>query len=464
MLGLMNSLETHAATAATKEDSTLDFLTVNGTVGDLYIWKNSVAAGATGESVGRLLHDHPELPGVIVTGTRHGVRVVSRRNYLEQMTTTKFAREVYLTRPIAILAERIHGIVSMVVTPFDRIDDTARRALDRPSDEAYEPLLVEFPDGEHGLLSFDLLLRAQSRILLLAFDEKERLLSDIKTYADTLESTLAELRSTQTQLVESQKMASLGQLVAGVAHELNTPIGVALTAASHLRDRTLLLKENFGRGGMRRSDFQQYIDTVVDGTGMVHANITHAAKLVQSFKQIAADQTSENVHEFNLKSFLQEVLLGLSPQLKKSIEAVQIACADDIRMRSYPASLAQVVAHLVTNALTHAFQPDRIGTVGISVETAGNMVQLSVADDGFGMTEDIVAKIYDPFFTTKRGQGAGLGLHLVFNIVTKTLEGRITCVSRPGRGTTFTVSIPAVVVGGASPSVEPTAGAGLRDQ
>lgn len=458
MLELMDSPNRRADRARDTEYR-LDALTVNGTVGDLYIWKSTVAPDATGETVGTLLRDYPELPGVIVPGTRHGLRVVSRRHYMERLTTTKFAREVYLTRPIAVLAEHIENSLPIVVSPFERIDDTTRRAVERPRDEAYEPLLVEFPDGDHGLLSFDLLLRAQSRILTLAFEEKERLLGDIKTYADTLESTLEQLRSTQSHLVESQKMASLGQLVTGVAHEINTPIGVALTAASHLRDRTLLLKENFNRGAMRKADFQQYVDTAVDGTGMVHANIMHAAKLVQSFKQIAADQTSEKVREFDLKLFLDQLLLSLSPQLKKSVEAVQIACAADIRMRSYPGPLAQVVTHLVTNALAHAFAPDRIGTIRIAAEMAENTVHLSVADDGVGMTEDIVAKIYDPFFTTKRGQGAGLGLHLVFNIVTKTLEGRITCASRPGFGTTFTLSIPATS-GGTLPYIESPAAAG----
>jgi signal transduction histidine kinase len=425
----------------------LAVLTVNGTVGDLYTWKCLVNAETTGEAVGTLLHDYPELPGVIITGTQDDVRVVSRRHYLEQMTRAKFGRELYLARPITVLAARIDVIDPMVIVPSERIDDVARQALDRLGDEAYEPLLVKFPDGDYRLLSFDLLLRAQSRILLLAFEEKEQLVNEIQAHAETLKSTLEELRSTQSHLVESQKMASLGQLVTGVAHEINTPIGVALTAASHLRDRTFSLKENYAQGVVRKSDFQRFVDTVVDGTGMVHANIKQAADLIQSFKQIAADQTGERIREFNLKSFLEQLLLGLSPQLRKSAEAVQVSCRDDIRMQSFPGPLGQVVTNLVMNALTHAFQPDHIGTVRISAMEAGGFVQLNVADDGIGMSEDILAKIYDPFFTTKRGVGggAGLGLHMVFNLVTKTLQGRITCASHPGRGTTFTVSIPAAI-------------------
>ena len=424
----------------------LEGLTIDAQVGDLHIWREIIPPETRGEIVGRLLQQYPELPGVIVNEPGRGVRVISRRRYLEHMTATKFAGELYMHRPVSLLAQRIDRTPTMTAGADERIGDTARRALDRHNDEIYEPILVTFPDANPGLLSFDLLLRAQSQILLLTVQEKERLWSEIKTYADTLEATLEELRRTQHRLVESEKMASLGLLVAGIAHEINTPIGVALTAASHLRDRAQSLKDSQANGVMRKSDFQHYIDLAVEGTGMVHDNIRQAARLIQSFKQVAADQTSGGVRNFELGALLNNLLVGLTPQLKNCPQAVRVACGDKIPMRSYPGPLEQVVTSLLTNALTHAYGAGQAGTVEVRAEAAAGRVSVSVTDDGVGMSKDVLAKIYDPFFTTRRGQGSvGLGLHLAFNTVTKTLRGHIDCSSRAGAGTTFVISMPAAI-------------------
>jgi signal transduction histidine kinase len=184
--------------------SILDALTVNSTVGDLCAWDCDIAGDTTGEQVGKLFHDDPDLPGVIVTGVGEGIRVLSRQRYLERLASAKFARELYLARPIAVLVRRIDMTVQLVVGQNEGIDDAARRALDRSGDEVHEPLMVRYPDDRYGLLSFDLLLRAQSRILSLAFLEKERLLGEIRTYADTLEKTLDELRIARSEALEQQ--------------------------------------------------------------------------------------------------------------------------------------------------------------------------------------------------------------------------------------------------------------------
>ncbi|KAA0580716.1 ATP-binding protein [Azospirillum sp. Sh1] len=275
-----------------------------------------------------------------------------------------------------------------------------------------------------------------------------------------LERAYADLKETQASLVQAEKMASLALLVAGVAHEINTPIGIAFGCATHLSGRTSTLAEAFESGTMRKSELAAYVATAGESSRLIEQNLTRAAELIQSFKRVAVDQTSEERRRFDLLAYLEEVVTSLGPTLRKSRHRVAIACSPGIVMDSFPGALSQVVTNLVMNALTHAFPADCKGHMVIDVdETADGEVEVRFADDGVGIPAENLPKVFEPFFTTRRGSGgSGLGLHIVFNLVTQSLGGRISVDSVPGDGTTFTLRIPKTAAT-ASTTAPPTASA-----
>ncbi|GLR79323.1 PAS-domain containing protein [Azospirillum oryzae] len=274
-----------------------------------------------------------------------------------------------------------------------------------------------------------------------------------------LERAYADLKETQASLVQAEKMASLALLVAGVAHEINTPIGIAFGCATHLSGRTSTLAEAFESGTMRKSELAAYVATAGESSRLIEQNLTRAAELIQSFKRVAVDQTSEERRRFDLLAYLEEVVTSLGPTLRKSRHRVAIACSPGIVMDSFPGALSQVVTNLVMNALTHAFPADSKGHMVIDVdETADGEVEIRFADDGVGIPAENLPKVFEPFFTTRRGSGgSGLGLHIVFNLVTQSLGGRISVDSVPGDGTTFTLRIPKTAATASTAAAPPTA-------
>lgn len=258
-----------------------------------------------------------------------------------------------------------------------------------------------------------------------------------------LQSTLQELQNTQGELVQAEKMASLGGLVAGVAHEINTPIGVGLTAATHLKEQAQSLAEIFASGKLKKSDFQAFIETANQSTGMIYANLNRASDLIKSFKQVAVDQTSEETRQINLIEYIEEILESLRPNLKRATHEIKVTGDRGIVIDTHPGALSQVVTNLVMNSVIHAYDEGDKGHIQINVEMDGETVDLTYADDGKGMEADVQSKIFDPFFTTKRGSGgSGLGMHILYNQVTQTLGGSIDLHSSPGRGTAFEITIP----------------------
>ncbi|SMH58235.1 PAS domain-containing sensor histidine kinase [Azospirillum agricola] len=271
-----------------------------------------------------------------------------------------------------------------------------------------------------------------------------------------LEAAYADLKETQASLVQAEKMASLALLVAGVAHEINTPVGIAFGCSTHLSARTRALSDAFAGGTMKKSDLAAYVATAGESTRLIQQNLTRAAELIQSFKRVAIDQTSQERRRFELLAYLEEVVTSLGPALRRGPHRIAIACSPGIVLDSFPGALSQVVTNLVMNALTHAFPPDATGLVAAghmvidAEERPEGEVVIRFTDDGAGIPADHQPRIFEPFFTTRRGAGgSGLGLHIVFNLVTQTLGGRISVDSAPGDGTTFTLRIPKTA--GASP-------------
>jgi signal transduction histidine kinase len=273
--------------------------------------------------------------------------------------------------------------------------------------------------------------------------ERARLQRQNLEYQQSLEESLEKLHRTQKEMIQSAKMAALGDLVAGVAHEVNTPIGVSVTAASFLAERTRQLRELYGKGEMKRSDLEKYLALAEESSGSVLSNLERAAELVQSFKKVAADQSSEEKRVFEMKNYLEQILLSLRPQFKRTPHQVRMDCPDGLSLDSYPGAIMQIITNLIMNSLIHGFADGRPGEISIKVEQAGENVVLTYRDTGIGMDREQKERIYDPFYTTTRGSGGtGLGMNIVYNLVTQTLKGSIMLESSPGQGAVFFLTLP----------------------
>lgn len=277
--------------------------------------------------------------------------------------------------------------------------------------------------------------------------EKELRMAKEKTEETNiaLQESLEILRQTQKHLVESEKMASLGGLVAGVAHEINTPLGVGLTASSFLADKTEEYEKLFLSGELKRSDLEKLIKISKESSAIMFTNLDRAAELVRSFKQVAVDQSEEDYRTFNFKNHIDDLIVSLRPRFRQNKPSIIVECDSELEIEGYPGVFSQVITNLFMNSLQHGFDDMDQGEILIDIHLSenGNDLYIDYRDNGKGMSKDEEKKVFEPFFTTKRGQGGtGLGMHIVYNLVTQTLGGKIFCISSPGKGTLFSIVVP----------------------
>ncbi|MFC0169189.1 ATP-binding protein [Pseudoduganella danionis] len=259
-----------------------------------------------------------------------------------------------------------------------------------------------------------------------------------------LQATLETLRMTQSELLSAEKMASLGSLVAGIAHELNTPIGNSLLASTSLRDRVIEFDRKVVAGALRRSELTVHLEEVRMASELISGSLHKAAELISSFKQIAVDQTNDQRREFDLLSAVHDTVATYMPRLRRAECEVRLQINEGLMLDSYPGALYQVLNNLINNALNHAFEQRKGGHITIRAEIIDDStIGLLFADDGAGMPEEVLRRVFDPFFTTKMGQGGtGLGMNIVYNVVTGVLGGRISIDSTPGAGTNVRLILP----------------------
>ncbi|MEH2214037.1 trifunctional serine/threonine-protein kinase/ATP-binding protein/sensor histidine kinase [Nostoc sp.] len=287
------------------------------------------------------------------------------------------------------------------------------------------------------------LLSSQAAISIENANLYNTLEQKVSDRTQQLSQALEELKTTQDQLVESKKMAALGSLVAGVAHEVNTPVGTSITLVSTLIDKTTALIITVEQGQLKRADLTNYLNIAKECGDIILTNLNSAAELVQSFKQVAVDQTNLEQRTIRVKLYLEETLFSLAPNLRKTLHTVTITGDDTVTISTYPGALAQVVTNLVMNSLMHAYQPEEAGEMHFHVSQQADRVIIQYRDDGCGVPEEYHSRIFEPFFTTARHRGGtGLGLHIVYNLVTQKLRGRINVQSEVGKGTLFIVTLP----------------------
>jgi PAS domain S-box-containing protein len=289
---------------------------------------------------------------------------------------------------------------------------------------------------------------AIENIVSVALDigERKRGEQEMRKAKDAAEAALKNLRETQNSLIEAEKLAALGRLVAGVAHEVNNPVGISLTVASSLERKTALFTSEVARGDLRRSSLNEFLESSRDASSQLVANLNRAAELIQSFKQVAADRNYSDQRSFDLGDLTEQVVMSLRPGLRKHHLTLNVDCEPNLTMNSYPGPYGQVLTNLFLNAVAHAFPDGRPGEVHILVRESGkDNVEIIFSDNGCGMSLDVRRRAFDPFFTTRRDQGGtGLGLHIVYSIVTNRLGGRLDLDSEPGRGTQIQIILPKV--------------------
>ncbi len=280
-------------------------------------------------------------------------------------------------------------------------------------------------------------------VALQGLQSVDRLERAVHERTDMLERQNAALREAQGELVRQEKLASLGRLVAGVAHEINTPLGICVTATSHLVQELKLTREELAAGEMTAESLESFFDIVDQSLRIMTTNTQRAAALVRSFKQVAVDQSSDAIRSFNLLTYLNEVLLSLQPKLKGRPVKVAVDCATDVVLDSFPGAVSQIVTNMVVNSLVHGFEREQAGNIRLRASCADGMVSFEYADDGAGMDAETLGKLFDPFFTTRRGTGgSGLGAHILYNLATGPLGGTIRVESAPGEGLKYFLRFP----------------------
>ena len=271
--------------------------------------------------------------------------------------------------------------------------------------------------------------------------ERTRSLSDAN---NQLGKAYDDLKQAQQTLVESEKMASLGSLVAGVAHEINTPIGISVTASSYLQERVADFKLHIDSKQLSRSYLNEFTVNLDESMQLLQSNLRRASELIASFKQVAVDQSSEARYNFSLADNLHQVVVSLGHKLKKAQCEVDIQCDPKLSIFSFPGSFTQIYSNLILNSINHGFDNwDKPKKITIKVEQEGEELLINYSDNGRGIPPEILPRIFDPFVTSKRGQGgSGLGTHIIYNLVVQLLKGRISCVSEPGNGAQFHIRLP----------------------
>lgn len=350
--------------------------------------------------------EKPEMPLVVVSGNgviKDAIEAVSRGAWN------------YVMKPIYDLSE-LELTVDMVIEKADLVRNN------RLYKEGLE-IEVEKRTKELFDLNKDLELRVAERTA-------------------ELEDSIIMIKEAQVKLVQSEKMAALGGLVAGVAHEINTPVGVGITAASHMETATKEFQKLFNTEKMKKSDLQSFLATSREASRILLTNLMRAAQLIQGFKQVSVDQNTGGKREINFKEYIDKILMSLHPKIKLTKHNILVDCPEHLLVDTYPGAISQILTNLIMNSLTHAYEEDDDGDIAIKVREKSRFIDVEYRDDGKGIDKEHINHVFDPFFTTKRASGGtGLGMNIVYNLVTQKLGGQINCESTLGEGTLFHFTI-----------------------
>ncbi|MBE0376256.1 sensor histidine kinase [Pseudoalteromonas prydzensis] len=286
-------------------------------------------------------------------------------------------------------------------------------------------------------------LEKQKLTLTEEIDLRRHTEQELLTKQTEMQRYVDELNMAQERLVGSEKMAALGGLVAGITHDINTPVGIGVTATSFLQERLLQIEAAYKDKTLSPKALEEFINDAKQSTSLLTTNLDRASELVASFKQIAVDQASEAVRTINFKEYLGEVIRSLHPKIKHTSHHINLDCPADLTLNLPAGAISQIFTNLIMNSLIHGFDGINNGIIDIAIKDEDDQVIIDFKDNGNGVTEQQLEKLFDPFFTTKRDQGgSGLGTHITFNLVKQTLSGEIEVTSSPGKGLHYHISFP----------------------
>lgn len=286
-------------------------------------------------------------------------------------------------------------------------------------------------------------LIANQRELRQENENRQYIEDELRKRNAELANSMGNLQLAKDQLVESERMASLGGLVAGITHDVNTPLGVGVTAASFLQERLGNLKTSFEEKSLTTKNMENFINEAEQTANLLLTNLNRASELIASFKQVAVDQTSETEREINLNDYIRDIIKSLKPSFKHSNHEIVVNCPEDLYIRCAPGAIAQIVTNMIVNSLVHGFEDTNDGKISLDVSADNNTIEMRYRDNGKGLSNDDLDKLFDAFFTTKRGEGgSGLGTHIMYNLVTQSLSGHIEAQSKPGDGLQYTIRFP----------------------
>ena len=328
--------------------------------------------------------------------------------------------------------------ITKPVTNMNLLEASVARALEqvrlKRENNSYQLHLQQLVEQRTTLLS-------QSNQELELHKNNLEILIDERT--QELHLTIDNLHQAQEQLIESAKMASLGRLVAGVSHELNTPLGICLTFISSLGDKISKFDRAFHRGELRKQDFVKFLQSAKYSSEIVISHLTQASDLVHNFKMVSVDISSDMERNFNLVEYINSIVESLKPELRNASVAIKYGRKDDFNVYSYPGFFSQIISNLIMNSKNHGFTGNKAGCINIELRLSSENLTIEYQDNGVGMTQEVLDQIYEPFFSTSRSAGgSGLGMNILYNLVVGNLKGSVHCSSELEVGTSFTIKLP----------------------
>lgn len=371
---------------------------------------------------------------------------------LDQLEGAKVEFQHDDTSELSVMADAFNRLIGRVQDYKNQLEATQKQLLlsNEKLDQQNLMLEQEVARKTSGLSQAMMDLQQQKQELevkqqsLREEIERRRHTEDaLRSKQSELEKYVEELKQAQDRLVQSEKMAALGGLVAGITHEVNTPVGIGVTATSFLAEKLQALALSYKDKTLTPKTLEHFIEEATQGTELLQSNLIRASELIASFKQIAVDQTSEAVRTINLADYLHEIIRSLQPNFKKTRHHIEVNCPDNIMLSCPAGAISQIFTNLLMNSLIHGFEDMEDGLVRITVLDEGDNVDIKYSDNGKGLTAEQLEKLFHPFFTTKRDQGgSGLGTHITYNLIRQTLGGSVQVSSEPGKGLHYHICFP----------------------